>query len=604
MTIKGLHQHIKEFVKSYCKANIEIFEEKTIGIDAYVWLHEAVYVNALQLIPGNEATVLVDYLVNRALKLIQKNINLFFVFDGNFLPSKAQTEKQRFDTREKARNEALQLFQQIKNSTLNEEEKQAKIKDACKKYASSIDITPQLAHDFIVKINTFNNNISTHNVPENKKIQFIIAPYEADAQLAYLARENKIAVVLAEDGDFIAYNTPNIFFKMDKDGNGDLVTHDILTRHPKSPFYGYSNNKIFYTCLLAGCDYAKNLPSFGIEKACQLVSSNTTINKILYQLIISHPKYKKKMPLYIQTFTKALITFSYYLVWNPELQKIQNYTTLPSGFDFSSIMSSLELIIGKQSNNAQDIANGIIDPSTGKEYLEKFILPLLNDSSSTTSSTATTTSENDSLQQDMHVLSKEMYSLVYGQDFTEILFLELPGLENPYKSNVQESTSLSTTPERPSKQAELQPLKRKRNDDDVDNTTSKPPIKRKSSVDHNIRASKQNKREKITKEEVSSDVQPLNKNTDELEQKEDPVRILDAEINSIDHKHHVTSTSNDKKSKKKKNMSSKNHSSTISTDDGQGNMFTTNLVLTNEMNIDSNTSIKKEKKMNGKSRKV
>ena len=180
----------------------------------------------------------------------------------------------------------------------------------------------------------------------------------------------------------------------------------------------------------------------------------------------------------------------------------------------------------------------------------------------------------------------------------------MPGLENPYKSNVQESTSLSTTPERPSKQAELQPLKRKRNDDDDDNTTSKPPIKRKSSVDHNIRAPKQNKREKITKEEVSSDVQPLNKNTDELEQKEDPVRILDAEINSIDHKHHVTSTSNDKKSKKKKNMSSKNHSSTISTDDGQGNMFTTNLVLTNEMNIDSNTSIKKEKKMNGKSRKV
>ena len=108
MTIKGLHQHIKEFVKSYCKANIEIFEEKTIGIDAYVWLHEAVNIYATKLLPGNEATVLVDYLVNRALKLIQKNINLFFVFDGTFLPSKAQTEKQRFDTREKARNEALQ----------------------------------------------------------------------------------------------------------------------------------------------------------------------------------------------------------------------------------------------------------------------------------------------------------------------------------------------------------------------------------------------------------------------------------------------------------------------------------------------------------------
>ena len=94
MTIKGLHQHIKEFVKAYCKANIEIFKEKTIGIDAYVWLHEAVNIYATKLIPGKEAIVLVNYLVNQANKLLLKNIKLFFVFDGTFIQSWMKKEKE------------------------------------------------------------------------------------------------------------------------------------------------------------------------------------------------------------------------------------------------------------------------------------------------------------------------------------------------------------------------------------------------------------------------------------------------------------------------------------------------------------------------------
>jgi exonuclease 1 len=47
-----------------------------------------------------------------------------------------------------------------------------------------------------------------------------VAPYEADAQLAYLFIEGKIDVVITEDSDLLAYGVTKVLFKMEKDGTG------------------------------------------------------------------------------------------------------------------------------------------------------------------------------------------------------------------------------------------------------------------------------------------------------------------------------------------------------------------------------------------------
>jgi exonuclease 1 len=49
-----------------------------------------------------------------------------------------------------------------------------------------------------------------------KKIECIVAPYEADAQLAYLCISKYVSCVITEDSDLIPYGCPNTFFKMDK----------------------------------------------------------------------------------------------------------------------------------------------------------------------------------------------------------------------------------------------------------------------------------------------------------------------------------------------------------------------------------------------------
>lgn len=39
-------------------------------------------------------------------------------------------------------------------------------------------------------------------------VAFLVAPYEADAQMAYLARSGTVQLVVTEDSDLLAYGCP------------------------------------------------------------------------------------------------------------------------------------------------------------------------------------------------------------------------------------------------------------------------------------------------------------------------------------------------------------------------------------------------------------
>jgi XPG I-region len=41
-------------------------------------------------------------------------------------------------------------------------------------------------------------------------VQFIVAPYEADAQMAYLAKANLADIIITEDSDLLAYGCPEV----------------------------------------------------------------------------------------------------------------------------------------------------------------------------------------------------------------------------------------------------------------------------------------------------------------------------------------------------------------------------------------------------------
>jgi len=50
-----------------------------------------------------------------------------------------------------------------------------------------------------------------------------VAPYEADAQLAYLSKEAMVDLVITEDSDLLVFGSSRVLFKMDESGYGKLI---------------------------------------------------------------------------------------------------------------------------------------------------------------------------------------------------------------------------------------------------------------------------------------------------------------------------------------------------------------------------------------------
>jgi exonuclease-1 len=49
-------------------------------------------------------------------------------------------------------------------------------------------------------------------------IEFIVAPYEADAQIAYMVKEKIADFAISEDSDLIAYGCPKLLMKLNFNG--------------------------------------------------------------------------------------------------------------------------------------------------------------------------------------------------------------------------------------------------------------------------------------------------------------------------------------------------------------------------------------------------
>jgi exonuclease-1 len=61
-----------------------------------------------------------------------------------------------------------------------------------------------------------------------ESVAYVVAPYEADAQLAYLERQGFVDGVLTEDSDLLVYGCRTVLFKMDAEGRVCLLRRDRL----------------------------------------------------------------------------------------------------------------------------------------------------------------------------------------------------------------------------------------------------------------------------------------------------------------------------------------------------------------------------------------
>ena len=147
-----------------------------------------------------------------------------------------------------------------------------------------------------------------------RNIKYVVAPYEADAQMAFLCKAKLADFVISEDSDCIPYGCPSVLFKLDSTGFGDAYTRRDLVAC-KMNFTNWTQSNIIDMCILCGCDYLDNIKKVGVTKAHKLVSRYKSTDRVLRALhfegSLSIPKNYEKL------FAKAKVTFKHHIVFDP-----------------------------------------------------------------------------------------------------------------------------------------------------------------------------------------------------------------------------------------------------------------------------------------------
>ncbi|XP_052889275.1 exonuclease 1 isoform X2 [Anopheles moucheti] len=292
MGITGLLPFLE---KASSACHLRDLRGKCVAIDTYCWLHRGAFACAERLARGESTDTHILYCLKYVQLLLSYNIKPILVFDGQHLPAKAATEAKRRESRTNARKRGAELL------------RQGRIEEARSFLRRCVDITHEMALQLIRECH-------------KRGVDCIVAPYEADAQLAYLNRTDIAQYVITEDSDLVLFGCSRILFKLDLTGNGRLVEASKLHLAMGCREDRYKFEKFRYMCILSGCDYLDSLPGIGLAKACKfmLKTEDPDVRRALAKI----PAYLNMRQLsvteeYKDEFMKADATFRHMVVYDP-----------------------------------------------------------------------------------------------------------------------------------------------------------------------------------------------------------------------------------------------------------------------------------------------
>ena len=304
---------IKDLLSLYksllTKQNLSNFRGKTCAIDMMVWLYKGMYA-------VNNNPNVKDIYLNFPLKMLtllkENNINCIAVFDGNLLPAKLKEVEER---------RATKVANEILASKLREE--------------GDIDRS-NVVNNRSLNVNHIHINTLIYLL---KKLNFkiIVAPYESDAQIAYLYHKNKIDFAITEDSDLIPYGVKRIAFKLSEKGDFEYLNLNIneiprntinnLNEDGKFMLY-LTHLKLVQFCVMLGCDYIKSIKGLGIRTLIKLFKEVASFEDII-KAVSSYGKYRFEdqngdAELYLKQAKEACSVFYYQMVYDDENKKIKH----------------------------------------------------------------------------------------------------------------------------------------------------------------------------------------------------------------------------------------------------------------------------------------
>ena len=266
--------------------------------------------------------------------LIHFGVIPYIVFDGDYLPSKAATEVERAKKREESKRKGLELYRLNKPTQAHLELQKA------------VDVTPEMARRLI---------------DELKKIgvEYIVAPYEADAQLVYLERQGIIQGMLSEDSDLLVFGAKCLLTKLDQYGECVEINRADFAACREISLVGWSDAEFRRMAILSGCDYLASINRMGLKSAYRFVRKYKNIEKIIQMLQFDGQYYVPAD--YLKKFYRAELTFLHQRVYCPLKKDVVMMAELgeeaqPEDFSFIGHEVAQDVAIR--------VAQGDLDPMT------------------------------------------------------------------------------------------------------------------------------------------------------------------------------------------------------------------------------------------------
>lgn len=211
-----------------------------------------------------ETTSHIQGMFNRTIRFMNEGIKPVFVFDGK----PPQIKSGELLKRREKRNKAEKALKQAKEEgDIDEQDKHSK----------RLVRAGQKENEDCQKL------LSLMGVP------VVLAPCEAEAQAAALAKAGKVYAVGTEDMDALTFATPVLVRKMTFANASKSMVQTINYAKAVNGLE-LTHDQFVDLCILLGCDYCDSIKGVGPKTALKLIREHGCIENIIKHL--DHKKYK------------------------------------------------------------------------------------------------------------------------------------------------------------------------------------------------------------------------------------------------------------------------------------------------------------------------
>ncbi|KAN0124674.1 PIN domain-like protein [Lactarius tabidus] len=264
MGIKGLTALISEHApKAIREHDIKHLFGRKVAIDASMSIYQ--FLIAVRQRDGemlmNEAGETTSHLMGffyRTIRIVENGIKPAYVFDGKPPELKAGVLAKRFERREEAKAEG-------------EEAKETGTAEDVERFSRRT-----------VKV-TREHNEECRRLLKLMGIPVVIAPSEAEAQCAELARGGKVYAAGSEDMDTLTFNAPILYRHLTF---SEAKKEPISEINLKVALEGLQMemSQFIDLCILLGCDYLEPIKGIGPKSALKLVREHGGLKGIVEHL--------------------------------------------------------------------------------------------------------------------------------------------------------------------------------------------------------------------------------------------------------------------------------------------------------------------------------